>query len=132
FFPTDGKPSLPTPAELDTAAPDNAVYISESFMGPSIASSRAKAFFERQTPPIVVGDDGSIAAGPQATGRATLALRQTLLTFEERKRSASDAIVYGLSLGVTTHLDQGAFQRTNTPSDGAAHEDNYTMHAPFL
>jgi hypothetical protein len=39
---------------------------------------------------------------------------------------------YGLSLGVTTHLDQGAFQATNTPSDGAAHEDNYTTHRPFL
>jgi predicted amidohydrolase YtcJ len=33
---------------------------------------------------------------------------------------------------VTTHLDQGAFQATNTPADGAAHEDNYTMHLPFL
>src|SRR5206468_11100734 len=75
---------------------------------------------------------GSIAAGPQTTGRATLTLRQTLLAFDERKRGASDAVAYGLGLGVTTHLDQGAFQRTNTPSDGAAHEDNYAMHAPFL
>ena len=33
---------------------------------------------------------------------------------------------------MTTHLDQGAFQATNTPSDGAAHEDNYAMHLPFL
>jgi predicted amidohydrolase YtcJ len=41
-------------------------------------------------------------------------------------------MTYGLSLGVTTHLDQGAFQATNTPDDGAAHEDNYTMHRPFL
>src|SRR5213594_12228 len=41
-------------------------------------------------------------------------------------------MTYGLGLGVTTHLDQGAFQATNTPTDGAAHEDNYTMHAPFL
>jgi predicted amidohydrolase YtcJ len=132
FFPAEANPRLPTLAELDTAAPDNPVYISEAFMGPSAANSRAKAFFERQSPPIVVGEDGSIAAGAQATGRATLALRQTLLTFDERKRGASEAMAYGLSLGVTTHLDQGAFQRTNTPGDGAAHEDNYTMHAPFL
>ena len=41
-------------------------------------------------------------------------------------------MAYGVSLGVTTHLDQGAFQATNTPTDGAAHEDNYTMHLPFL
>ena len=132
FFPEGDSPRLPTLAELDTAGSDNPVYISESFLGPSAANSRAKAFFERQSPPIVVGADGSIAAGPQATGRATLALRQMLLTVDDRKRGAGDALAYGLGLGVTTHLDQGAFQRTNTPGDGAAHEDNYTMHAPFL
>jgi predicted amidohydrolase YtcJ len=41
-------------------------------------------------------------------------------------------MAYATSVGVTTHLDQGAFQATNTPSDGAAHEDNYAMHLPFL
>ena len=66
------------------------------------------------------------------TGRATLALRQALLTPDTRKRGSIDAMNYGLSLGVTTHLDQGAFQSTNMPGDGAAHEDNYTMNAPFL
>jgi len=39
---------------------------------------------------------------------------------------------YAASIGVTTHLDQGAFQASNTTGDGAAHEDNYTMHFPFL
>jgi predicted amidohydrolase YtcJ len=43
-----------------------------------------------------------------------------------------DALNYGLGLGVTTHLDQGAFQATNTPMDGAAHEDNYAMPLPFM
>ena len=132
FVPPDATPRLPTLAELDAAARDNPVYISESFMGPSTTNSAGKAFFGRQTPAVAVGDDGSIGPGPQATGRATLALRQTLLTFDERKRGASEAMTYGLGLGVTTHLDQGAFQRTNTASDGAAHEDNYTMHLPFL
>jgi predicted amidohydrolase YtcJ len=47
FFQPDANPRLPTLAELDTAAPDNPVYISESFMGPSTANSRTKAFFER-------------------------------------------------------------------------------------
>src|SRR5262249_25639821 len=132
LFPSAPSPRLPTLAELDAAAPGNPVYLSQSVMGPSAANSLAKAFFARQAPPIVVGEDGSLAPGPQTTGRATLALRQTLLTFEQRKRGASEAMAYGLGLGVTTHLDQGAFQRTNTPSDGAAHEDNYTMHLPFL
>jgi predicted amidohydrolase YtcJ len=132
LFPRDQNPRLPTLAELDTAAPDHPVYISESFMGPSATNSLGKRFFERQTPPVPVGDDGSIATGSQSTGRATLALRQALLTFEQRKRGAIDAMTYGLGLGVTTHLDQGAFQATNAPTDGAAHEDNYTMHVPFL
>src|SRR5229473_3278639 len=132
LFPRGQNPRLPTLAELDMAAPDHPVYISESFIGPSTTNSLGKAFFERQTPPVPVGEDGSIATRSQSTGRATLALRQTLLTFEQRKRGAIDAMTYGLSLGVTTHLDQGAFQATNTPTDGAAHEDNYTMHVPFL
>jgi hypothetical protein len=119
-------------AELDEAVPNNPVYISESFNGPSATNSLGRKFFESQTPPKPVGADGSIGPWAQATGRATLALRQTLLTSDQRKRGAIDALTYGLSLGVTTHLDQGAFQATNTPNDGAAHEDNYAMPLPFL
>ena len=132
LVPPGDTPRLPTLAELDKAAPNNPVYISEGFVGPSTTNSLGREFFQRQTPPIPVGADGSIAGGAAATSRATLLLRQTLLTFDERKRGAIDAMTYGLSLGVTTHLDQGAFQATNTPDDGAAHEDNYTMHLPFL
>jgi predicted amidohydrolase YtcJ len=132
LVPPGDTPRLPTLAELDKAVADHPVYISEGFTGPSTTNSLGKKFFESQNPPIPVGTDGSIAMGAAATGRATLLLRQTLLTFEERKRGAVDAMTYGLSLGVTTHLDQGAFQSTNTPNDGAAHEDNYTMHLPFL
>src|SRR5436309_13692605 len=61
-----------------------------------------------------------------------MALRRTLLSFVQRKLGAIDAMNYGVSLGVTTHLDEGSFQATNTPNDGAAHADNYTMHLPFL
>jgi predicted amidohydrolase YtcJ len=132
LVPPTETPRLPTLAELDAAVPNNPVYISESFVGPSTTNSLGKAFFESRG--ITVGADGSIAAGfgNSPTGQATLALRQTLLNFDERKRGVRDAVAYGLGLGVTTHLDQGAFQATNTPSDGAAHEDNYTMHLPFL
>ena len=121
---------LPTLAELDAAVPDHIAYLSQSFSGPSTTNSAGRAFFAGAALPVTVGPDGSIAAGEQ-TGRATLALRQTL-TFEQRKRSALDAMTYAAGLGVTTHLDQGAFQASNTPADGAAHEDNYTMHLPFL
>ena len=107
LFPRGQNPRLPTLVELDMAAPDHPVYISESFMGPSATNSLGRGFFERQTPPVPVGEDGSIATGSQSTGLATLALRQTLLTFEQRKRGAIDAMTYGLGLGITTHLDQG-------------------------
>jgi predicted amidohydrolase YtcJ len=125
-------PRLPTLAELDEAAPNNPVYLSESFNGPSATNSAGRKIFESQNPPIPVAADGAIGPGPQGTGRATLLLRQTTLTPAERRRGALDALAYGLGLGVTTHLDQGAFQATNTASDGAAHEDNYTMNLPFL
>jgi len=131
LFPPGETPRLPTRAELDEAAPGHPVYISEGFAGPSATNSAGKTLFERQTPPIPVGEDGAIAAGPP-TGRATLLLRQTLLTAAERSRGAIEAMKYGLGLGVTTHLDQGAFQAANAPSDGAAHEDNYAMHQPFI
>jgi predicted amidohydrolase YtcJ len=119
---------LPTLAELDAALPGHPAYVSVGFSGPSATNSLGKAFFEAAG--VVVGADGAIAGGTQ-TGRATLALRQ-MLTPELRRRAARDAMAYALSVGVTTHLDQGAFQATGTPGDGAAHEDNYTMHLPFL
>jgi predicted amidohydrolase YtcJ len=121
---------LPTLAELDAALPRHPAYVSVSFSGPSVTNSLGKAFFEAADPPVAVGADGSIAAGAE-TGKATLALRRTL-TPELRRRGVLDAMAYAASVGVTTHLDQGAFQATGTPSDGAAHEDNYTMHVPFL
>jgi predicted amidohydrolase YtcJ len=124
---------LPTLAELDAALPHHPAYISLGFVGPSVTNSLGKAFFESvpgPDGPVPVGADGSIGAGTP-TGQATLALRRQL-TFETRKRSVRDAMAYAVSLGVTTHLDQGAFQATDTPADGAAHEDNFTMHLPFL
>lgn len=129
---------LPTLAELDAAVPHHPVYISAGFTGPSVTNTLGKAFFEKVAPPVgpvPVGADGSIAAtpilAPGPTGQATLALRQTL-TFEDRKRGVRDAMAYAASLGVTTHLDQGAIQSTDSPADTAGSEDNHTMHQPFL
>jgi predicted amidohydrolase YtcJ len=124
---------LPTLAELDAAVPDHPAFISIGFIGPAATNSLGKAFFERVPPPdgpVTVSDTGAIAAGTQ-NGRALLALRRAL-TFEQRKQSVRDAMAYAVSVGVTTHLDQGAFQAVNAPSDGAAHEDNFSMYLPFL
>ena len=122
---------FPTKAELDEAIPDHPVFVSQSFNGPSATNSAGAAILAVNG--VTVGPDGEIASGGAgATGEALLFLRQTLLTPGARRRGAADAMVYGASLGVTTHLDQGAFQATGEPSDGAAHEDNFTMHIPFL
>jgi len=119
---------LPTRAELDAAVPNNPAFIEIGFTGPAVTNSAGKAIFESQG--ITVSDTGAMSGNNPS--RALLYLRQTLLTPAERRRSVIDAMNYAASVGVTTHLDQGAFQATNTASDGAAHEDNFTMHIPFL
>ncbi len=119
---------MPTLAELDAAAPNNPVFIEVGFTGPGATNSAGKAIFQSQG--IVVADNGAMTGNNPS--RALLFLRQTLLNPAERRRGVVDAMNYAVSVGVTTHLDQGAFQATNTAADGSAHEDNFTMHIPFL
>src|SRR5207245_10340561 len=54
FFAHGQNPRLPTRAELDMAAPDHPVYVSESFMRPSATDSLGKTFFEHQAPAVPV------------------------------------------------------------------------------
>ena len=123
---------FPTLAELDSVAPNNPVFLSISFSGPAVTNSAGKSILQANGVAVgVTGDAGSIAGGTQ-TGTALLYLRRNLLNPETRRRGTIDAMKYATSLGVTTHIDQGAFQATNSPADGAAHEDNFTMHVPFL
>jgi len=124
--PTSGR--LPTLAELDAAVPNHPVFIEIGFTGPAVTNSAGKAIFQAQG--ITVADNGSMTGNNPS--RALLFLRQTLLNPAERRRGVIDAMNYAVTVGVTTHQDQGAFQATNTPSDGSAHEDNFTMHIPFL
>jgi hypothetical protein len=123
---------FPTRDELDAVVPNNPVFMSISFAGPGATNTLGRSILQANG--IAVADDGAIAAGFPSSEctKALLYLRQTLLNPAERRRSAVDAMNYAASLGVTTHIDQGAFQSTNTAADGAAHEDNYTMHIPFL
>lgn len=120
---------LPTLNELDAAVPNNPVFIEIGFTGPSCTNSAGKSILEGQG--VAVAANGAIAGGtPSST--ALLYLRQTLLNPDQRRRGVIDAMNYAVTVGVTTHLDQGAFQATNTTADGSAHEDNFTMHIPFL
>ena len=119
---------LPTLAELDAAAPNNPVFIEIGFTGPATTNRAGKSIFESQG--ITVAENGSMTGNNPS--RALLYLRQTLLNPESRRRAVVDAMNYAVTVGVTTHLDQGAFQASNTAADGSAHEDNFTMHIPFL
>ncbi|KAK3984645.1 amidohydrolase family-domain-containing protein [Cladorrhinum sp. PSN332] len=124
---------LPTLEELDAAAPDHPVFISTSFAGPAATNSKGRAILANlswQYGPVNVSQTGGITSGLE-NGKALLYLRQQL-TFEDRKRSVRDAMAYAASVGVTTHLDQGGFQASNTPSDLAASENLYTFHNPWL
>ena len=134
IYGTPGDPlsgRFPTLQELDAAVPNNPAFMMISFTGPGVTNSLGKSILQGQG--VTVADNGAISSSA-STGcpRALLYLRQTLLNDAERQRSVLDAMNYALTVGVTTHQDQGAFQATNTTADGAAHEDNYTMHLPFL
>ncbi|HWM42212.1 MAG TPA: amidohydrolase family protein [Burkholderiales bacterium] len=123
---------FPTQAELDKAVPNHPVFMAISFTGPGATNSAGRSILEANG--VVVGANGSIATGFPSSEctKALLFLRQTLLTPAERRRGVLDAMKYAASLGVTTHIDQGAFQAVNNATDGAAHEDNFTMQIPFL
>ena len=123
---------FPTLAELDAAVLNNPAFMMISFTGPGQTNTVGRDTLRANG--VNVGDDGSVATGFPSSEctKALLFLRQTLLTPAERRRSVVDAMNHAALVGVTTHLDQGAFQATNTAADGAAHEDNFTMHIPFL
>ena len=102
---------LPTLAEIDAAVPDRPVFLYQGGGGPARTNTLGKQFFETATAPLagpcVVGADGSLAtvAGVNHANRALYHLR-IRQTFEDKKRSALDAMAYSASIGLTTNLDQ--------------------------
>ena len=102
---------LPTLAEIDAAVPDRPVFLYQGGGGPARTNTLGKQFFETATAPLagpcVVGADGSLAtvAGVNHANRALYHLR-IRQTFDDKKRSALDAMAYSASIGLTTNLDQ--------------------------
>jgi len=123
----DGR--LPTLSELD--AVNRPIYLNAA-QGGVRTNSLGKAWLEAGG--VTVAPDGTVAAGATAATGATLALRlirEQFLTAESRKRGAFEALRYYSGLGVTTHLDNGAFH-SDMPSGAVASENTYTMHKPFV
>ena len=103
---------LPTLTELDAAVPDRPVLVYQGGGGPARTNTRGKMFFESQEvatsiAPVVVGANGEIVtiAGVNHANRALYHLR-IRQSFEDKMRSAVDAMAYSASVGVTALLDQ--------------------------
>jgi predicted amidohydrolase YtcJ len=102
---------LPTLAEIDSAVPDRPVFLYQGGAGPARTNTLGKQFFESATGPLagpcVVGADGSLVtvAGVNHANRALYHLR-IRQTFEDKKRSALDAMAFSAQVGITALLDQ--------------------------
>ena len=98
---------MPTLAELDAAVPDRPVFLYQGGGGPARVNSLGRAFFESVTnPTVTVGADGAIAGGNPSQANAALYHLRIRQSFEDKKRSALDAMAYTAQVGVTTNLDQ--------------------------
>ena len=115
---------LPTLAEIDSAVPDRPVFLYQGGGGPARTNTLGKQFFETATAPLagpcVVGADGTLAGGnPSMANRALYHLR-IRQTFEDKKRSALDAMAYSASIGLTTNLDQTLVAKATGTLDPAS------------
>ena len=106
--------------------------------GPAVTNSLGKAFFESvsdaQAGPVVVSATGAIATGnPNQANRALYHLR-VRQTFEDKKRSAIDAMKYSASVGLTAHLDQVLPPATTplSPTQGLPNLDHFRMYDAWL
>jgi predicted amidohydrolase YtcJ len=97
----------PTLAELDAAVPDRPVFLYFGGGGPARVNSLGKAFFATvSNPTVTVQPDGAILGGNPSQANAALYHLRIRQTFEDKKRSALDAMAYTAQVGVTTNFDQ--------------------------
>ncbi|GAA4253743.1 amidohydrolase [Dactylosporangium darangshiense] len=134
---------LPTLAEIDAVIPDRPVFLYQSGFGPARVNTLGKQFFESITDiPVTVGADGTIAGGnPNMANRALYHLR-IRQTFDDKKRSALDAMAYTASVGLTTILDQTLVAASTgtlnpasldpQPTDGLPTLNHFRMYDAWL
>lgn len=130
FVPPPAAPRFPNLNELDAALPNNPTLLFESFFGPSQTNSLGKAFFQSRG--IAVGADGSIAIGPSLQALQALRDLPQHNNLQAQMQGLVNALKFGLSVGLTTHIDQGSFHfaesyfgNTGTTADGLASFDQY-------
>jgi predicted amidohydrolase YtcJ len=90
---------LPTVAELDSAAPQHAVYLSTTGAGGAVTNSIGRSFFQSRG--IAVAANGTLNA------TAALLALQSVQTDGDRQRSIADFNEFAASLGVTMVTDMG-------------------------
>jgi len=97
----------PTLAELDAAVPDRPVFLYFGGGGPARVNTLGKQFFEGvSNPTVTVQPDGAILGGNPSQANAALYHLRIRQTFDDKKRSALDAMAYTAQVGVTTNFDQ--------------------------
>ncbi len=126
---------LPTLAELDEAVSDRPVMLFQQFNGPARVNTLGKQFMESVSgPSVAVGADGAITGANALAALYHLRIRQT---FEDKQRSALDAMAFTARLGITTLLDQTLVAVANGPRDPQpnhflANLDHYRMYDGWL
>jgi hypothetical protein len=132
---------LPTLAEIDSAVPDRPVFLYQGGGGPARTNTLGRQFFESLMEfPVVVQPDGSIitVAGVNYANRALYHLR-IRQTFEDKKRSALDAMAFSAQVGVTANYDQTLVALNSAtqpldpqPTHALFNLDHYRMYDAWL
>jgi predicted amidohydrolase YtcJ len=95
---------LPFLAEIDAVVNDRPVFLYQGGGGPARVNTLGRQFFESvSNPTVTVAADGSLAGANANAALYHLRIRQT---FEDKKRSALDAMRFSAQVGLTTNLDQ--------------------------
>ena len=118
---------MPTLAELDTAAPNHPVLISNA-ANLGAVNTAGKAFFQSKGVPVTTG--GEIALGND-TLRAVFILKDAM-TLDQLKRNTQDTMAWAAGLGLTTVMDMGSNTFTGTAADSIGAFSPYTGYEPLL
>ncbi|MEO6080728.1 MAG: amidohydrolase family protein [Steroidobacteraceae bacterium] len=123
---------LPTLKELDAAVPDRPVFLYGGGIGRT--NTLGKAWFEKQAMPVTIDAEGTAAGGQAAQHNLALYHLRVAQTFEDKRRSALDAMAYCARVGLTANLDQVFPPSAGplTPRQGLAGLDNFRVYDPWL